>query len=325
MIKVALFCQQEKSFPSITFRHIFDRDIRKGKSMSKANATMKKWKEAYQQVSGPVKIPMTNDYLFKAFLQENKKALMGLISALLHLPRGKVRRVKVENPIVLGEQADEKTVILDLNVTFNDDSRINLELQVVNEDNWAERSVYYGCRNFTDLNKGDVYENIKPLYQIGIVDFTLFSNQPVFYATYELCNRENGQLYTDKFSIGVLDLTQIRLATEEDKKYNINKWAALFKARTWEEIKMIAKQDKAISEAAYTIYKISEDERIRQECEARERYLLKEKAAKKKERAYIKAQKENEKLKQQLVQANDEVVKLKKENEELRKRVAGNS
>lgn len=289
--------------------------------MSKTNATTKKWREAYQHVSGPVKIPMTNDYLFKAFLQENKKALTGLISALLHLPWGKVRRVRVENPIVLGERADEKTVILDLNVTFNDDSRINLELQVVNEDNWAERSVYYTCRNFTDLNKGDVYENIRPLYQIGIVDFTLFSDQPVFYATYDLRNIENGQLYTDKFSIGVLDLTKIGLATEEDKKYNIDKWAALFKAKTWEEVRMIAKQDKAIGEAAYTIYKISEDERIRQECEARERYLLKEKAAKKKERAYKKTKKENEKLKQQLAQANGELAQANGEVEKLKKEI----
>ncbi|MBP3295534.1 MAG: hypothetical protein J6M27_03035, partial [Lachnospiraceae bacterium] len=57
----------------------------------------------------------------------------------------------------------------------------------------------------------------------------------------------------------------------------------------------------------YSTYKIPEDERIRQECEARERYLLKEKAAKKKERAYKKTKKENEKLKQQLAQANSEV------------------
>jgi hypothetical protein len=30
----------------------------------------------------------------------------------------------------------------------------------------------------------------------------------------------------------VLDLTKIGLATEEDKKYIIDKWAALFKAKT---------------------------------------------------------------------------------------------
>ncbi len=36
---------------------------------------------------------------------------------------------------------------------------------------------------------------------------------------------------------------QIKFATAEDKRYNIDKWAKLFKAKTWEEIKMLAKQD----------------------------------------------------------------------------------
>ncbi len=278
---------------------------------------------------------MTNDYLFKAFLQENQKALKGLICSLLHLPWEKVRRVKIENPIVLGEHIAEKTVILDLNVTFNDGVRINIELQVVNEENWPERSVYYACRNYAKLFSGGMYEKVKPVYQIGIVDFTLFTEEPVFYATYQIRDEKSKHIYTDKFNIGVLDLTKISLATDEDKKYNIDKWAELFKAKTWEDIKMIAKKDKAISEAAYTIYKISEDERIRQECEAREIYLQKEKAAKKKERAYKRTQKENEKLKDQLAQQQDQLAqkdnqlaqkdeqlaKQQKEIEELRRRL----
>ena len=84
---------------------------------------------------------------------------------------------------------------------------------------------------------------------------------------------------------------------------------------------MIAKKDKAISEAAYTIYKISEDERIRQECEAREMFLQKEKAAKKKERAYKRAMKENEKLKDQLAQKDNQLAQQQKEIEELRRRL----
>jgi uncharacterized coiled-coil protein SlyX len=50
----------------------------------------------------------------------------------------------------------------------------------------------------------------------------------------------------------------------------------LFKAKTWEEIKMLAKQDISLSAAAETIYELSEDERIQQECEAREDFLLRQ-------------------------------------------------
>ncbi len=37
------------------------------------------------QATGPVQIPMTNDYLFRALLQKNNHVLKGLICALLHL------------------------------------------------------------------------------------------------------------------------------------------------------------------------------------------------------------------------------------------------
>ena len=74
----------------------------------------------------------------------------------------------------------------------------------------------------------------------------------------------------------MVDLKNITLATPEDKLYNIDKWAQLFKAQTWEEIKMLAATSSIIDDAATTLYQLSEDERIRQECEAREDYWKRE-------------------------------------------------
>ena len=46
-------------------------------------------------------------------------------------------------------------------------------------------------------------------------------------------------LYSDKLRLSVVDLTKIDMATKEDKAYHIDYWASLFKATTWEEIKML--------------------------------------------------------------------------------------
>ena len=51
----------------------------------------------------------------------------------------------------------------------------------------------------------------------------------------------------------MVDLTQIHLATKEDKQYQIDYWASLFKSRTWEEIKMIAEKNEYMEEASKTI------------------------------------------------------------------------
>ena len=230
----------------------------------------------YQNATGAVPYKLTNDYLFKALLQRNKTVLKALISALLHLPPEQVEDADVKNPMLPGDRITNKTVILDVNVLFNNGSRINLEMQVVNEHNWPERSTIYACRNFSDLNKGEKYKDIKPVYQIGFLDYTLFPEHPSFYATYKLTDVKSHHIFTDKLMIGVVDLKNIELATPEDKLYNINKWAQLFKAQTWEEIKMLAATSSIIDDAATTLYQLSEDERIRQECEAREDYWKRE-------------------------------------------------
>lgn len=85
-------------------------------------------------------------------------------------------------------------------------------------------------------------------------------------------------LYSDKLRLSVVDLTKIDLATEEDKLYHIDCWASLFKATTWEEIKMLAQKDEYIQDASNTIYQLSQEEMIRLQCQAREDYYRRQRS-----------------------------------------------
>ena len=67
----------------------------------------------------------------------------------------------------------------------------------------------------------------------------------------------------------MIDLTRIDLATEEDKHYEIDRWAKLFKAVTWEELKMIAKNDPDLMQASDELYKVNKDDILRQQARAR--------------------------------------------------------
>ena len=68
----------------------------------------------------------------------------------------------------------------------------------------------------------------------------------------------------------MVDLTLIDMATDEDRKHHRHLWASFFKATTWEEINMLATQDKNTELAANKLYKLSKDQRIRDEIWARE-------------------------------------------------------
>ena len=222
--------------------------------------------------SGALIVPMTNDYLFRALLQRNNLVLKGLICALLHMKEADISSVIITNPIRLGDSIDNKTFVLDINVILNRHHIINLEMQVVNLNNWQDRSLSYLARNFDHLKKGEDYKLTHPVIQIGLLDYTLFPNHPEFYSTYQFLNVKNHTLYSDKWRISVLDLSRIDLATEEDRQYQLDYWAALFKAKTWEELQMLAQDNHYFKEASETVYELTQEERIRQQCLAREDY-----------------------------------------------------
>ena len=222
--------------------------------------------------SGALFVPMTNDYLFRALLQKNNLVLKGLICALLHMKEEEISSVIITNPIRLGDTIDTKTFVLDINVVMNQYHVINLEMQVINLNNWQDRSISYLARNFDHLKKGEDYQATHPVIRIGLLDYTLFPEYPEFYATYQFLNVKNHSLYSDKLRISVLDLSRIDLATKEDRQYKIDHWAALFKAKTWEELQMLAQDNKYFKEASETVYQLTQEEEIRQQCLAREDY-----------------------------------------------------
>ncbi len=157
----------------------------------------------------------------------------------------------------------DKTFILDLKVILNNDSILNFEVQVVDEKDWPERSLTYTCRTFDQLKRGESYLDVKPVRHIGFLDYDLECFTPEFYATYQLLNVKNHEMYTSKFALSVVNLNQIELATEEDRKYGIDHWARLFKATTWEAIKQMAQENEYISSAAETMLESSQDQSMR--------------------------------------------------------------
>jgi len=71
----------------------------------------------------------------------------------------------------------------------------------------------------------------------------------------------------------MVDLKHLELATKEDREWQIDYWASLFKAATWEEMKMLAKQSAILADAVETIYELTADEAIREQCTAREKHV----------------------------------------------------
>ena len=216
---------------------------------------------------------MQNDYMFHAVLQKNEEVLRNLLATLLEMDEADIVDCHLENPIELGKEIEGKECILDVKLTLNNAKIINIELQVYKQTYWVERSLLYWARAFDSLKSGQDYSMLLPTYHIGILDFTLFEDHPKFMAKYQILDVEDGYLYSDKLCIKVLDLTQLEIArsqSEADKK--LLKWASIFKAETLEELEQLASGEEVFENMVVTMKKLSEDEKIRMQCEAREDY-----------------------------------------------------
>ena len=223
--------------------------------------------------TGKLPYQLTNDYLFRAVFQTRPKALEGLCRAILRLKPEDTLSVTLQNPIELGTRIDNKEFILDLAVIINNTLFLNMEMQVYREAFWKERSLSYACRSFDHLNHGEGYGQVLPVVHVGFLNYSLFPEYPEFFASYELANTSNpnySYLYSDKLRISVVDLTQIQRATDEDKKHDIDLWARVFTATTWEEIEVLAQNNEYLKETVSGVRQLTEDEKIRQQCQARE-------------------------------------------------------
>ena len=226
--------------------------------------------------TGKLPFRMTSDILFKILMQSSTKVLKGIVCSYLDLSPEIIKSIDISNPISLKEDIAAKEMILDIKAILNDKTIINLEMQVVNYQDWPERSLSYLCRCFDNLGSGHGYLHVKGAVHIGFLDYTLFPDYPEFYATYRMINERTGQLYSSKFRISVVDLTKRNLATKEDISHHRDLWAAFFKATEWGEVMALAKKDENISEAAVTLKKLSDDEVFKMRYQAREDMLRQE-------------------------------------------------
>ena len=262
--------------------------------------------------TGKLKIPLTNDYMFKALMQENESVLKGLLCSLLSLKEDDIVSTEITNSIILGDDITDKTFMLDVCLRLNDSQIINLEMQVIDYHNWTERSLAYLGREFSKILKGDDYENATPVHQIGILNFTLFEEHPMFYSTYMMQELKNHHRYSDKFAISVLDLTQIDKATVDDKARKLDQWARLFSAKTWEDLTMLTKENPIMADAVETLQNLTDDDAISAACYRRDLHMKYE--------AYV-----QRKLKEQadeLKQKSDEINQQANEIAELKRLLA---
>ncbi len=113
------------------------------------------------------------DYAFKEIMMD-EKARIGFLSAVLKLNPKEIQKTQILNTYLRKAHEEEKQGILDVRILMNDNTEIDIEIQLAELRVWADRSLFYLSKMYTEqITAGQDYTVFKKSVSIGILDFKL--------------------------------------------------------------------------------------------------------------------------------------------------------
>ena len=100
-----------------------------------------------------------NDIVFQSlFTKNNAKITKAFVEALIGR---KVKNIEINNEKELQrEKPEDKLGILDLEAEINEEKKIDVEIQLIEKESFAERLLYYYAKLYgNEIKKGKTYDS----------------------------------------------------------------------------------------------------------------------------------------------------------------------
>ncbi|MDE7224972.1 MAG: Rpn family recombination-promoting nuclease/putative transposase [Acetatifactor sp.] len=208
-------------------------------------------------------LPPKSDLVFKE-LMRNETVRRHFIGNVLGIPLEEIRSIRLETTFLSRRSRLEKQCILDVRMQLNDNSRINVELQIRRMDHWDKRSLFYLSKMYTDgLVSGQRYNRLKKCIVINILDFSA-DEHPGYHKVYQLRDEE-GRKYSDQFEIHIIELNKELSGDRADD------WVRLFRIESREELEMLQSKNPGVLEAIKEVKVMNLSRLVKAWYEARQR------------------------------------------------------
>lgn len=216
------------------------------------------------------------DIIFKKVFgdKDNKEALASLLSALLEIPMEEIGEITLDNVEMPPEMYETKFSRLDLKLTL-DGRVIDIEIQITNQEDFKERSLFYWAKMFSkNLKAGDEYKKLPQTICINIINFNMFDCED-YLSTFEIFEKSRHERLTDRLSINFFELKKVG---KYPKNKPMDEWLTLINAESEEDLMSIEKSttNEAIKNVVVKLREYNADERVQLQAEIREEALHEE-------------------------------------------------
>lgn len=219
-----------------------------------------------------VQLKVTNDYIFKKIFAKkgNESLLKDLLNSILQI---KINSIEVLADTNLERQLESnKMGILDIKAKVDEDTIIDIEIQIINRYNMIERTLFYWSGLYYNvLQKGEDYKEIKKVIAINILDYNEFEEGPY----HEIAKLRREYLYkilTDKIEIHFIQIPKFK-KQRKDMKTKLDMWMDFISQIDEKEVKNAMSKNKEIKKAQEEYEYLTGDEEERRIAFLREKAI----------------------------------------------------
>ena len=214
------------------------------------------------------------DFVFKKIFGSEKHpgVLISFLNAVLK-PKNNITDVEIKNTDIDKSYIEDKFSRLDVKAVTSKNEIINIEIQLKNEYNMIQRSLYYWSKLYEEqLEEGDRYDKLCRTVCINILDFKYLKNDR-FHNGYRLKEIETNEELTDLQEIHFIEIPKLkRFESTEEIVDLLEGWVEFLRGPESEVIRKLEMSNKEIREAKDELYRLSRNSK------ERELYYLREKS-----------------------------------------------
>ena len=163
-------------------------------------------------------VDIKNDLAFrKIFGNENRKeVLISFLNAILLLENEKkIISVDILTPYQLPSLKGGKVTIVDVKAKDQSGKNYIVEMQVAEVDGFDKRVLYYASKSYSSqIERGDLYEKLNPIFFIGILDFEVTQNKE-YISRHKIIDCETGENYIKDIEFNFIELPKFNKKEHE--------------------------------------------------------------------------------------------------------------
>jgi len=172
-------------------------------------------------------LDIKTDYAFKkVFGSENSKdILLSFLNSILEI---NIVDLTIEDPYNVPKLQGMKDTAVDVKATLDDDTKVIIEMQILNHDGFESRILYNTAKNYANqLDAGDKYHLLNPVIALTIVNFKMFEFEK-YKSSFKLLEKDNFTKYKDDIELVFIELPKINKELEECENIE-EKWLYFIK------------------------------------------------------------------------------------------------